>query len=73
METAEIIRRLDAIQNEFLAFTPTLDGSYRETSTPADVRIARAVCWIEGLKRDLRGDPAGAAQAFPSDPATDSG
>lgn len=73
MQTAEIIDRLVAIQNEFLAFTPTLDGGFRETSTPADVRIARAVCWIEALKREIQDGPKGAAQGSPSDLAGDSG
>lgn len=56
MSTAEIIQRLDVIQNEFLVYGPhpaCVDGGYRETSNPPDVRIARAVYWLGELRQDL--------------------
>jgi hypothetical protein len=64
---AEIIARLDDIQNEFLSFDPSqghagIGNGFRPTSTPPDVRIARAVYWIEKLKAELRGE---AGQATP--------
>jgi hypothetical protein len=63
MQIAEIIAKLDAIQNELLAFDPTMaaatSSGFRETSAPADVRIARAVLWINTLKRDISRETAG--------------
>jgi hypothetical protein len=60
MQTAEIISKLDAIQNEFLVFDPSAReiGGFCESSLSPDVRIARAVYWIELLKRRLQAESA---------------
>lgn len=57
MDTKSIIAELDAIQNEFIAFDPRhpdFGGGFTDPSSSPDIRIARAVLWIERLKAKLR-------------------
>jgi hypothetical protein len=72
VDTTEIIAKLEDIQNGFLGYTPGA-GFDITPGASADVRIARAVYWLEILKRRLRGDCDSSAARTASGPGDCSG